>query len=142
MDLGYQFDQVMPYTPCISISQFIFIIVIWSTLFTESVILDLIKVFIFFCGCCGASIVQIYIMNDQSRGYTKLLPCGALVMISLSIFAVILIIMHIISKGLMDCVGEFIALFFGVSFLLMWTVIYNVANDHVQLTYYDGERNP
>ena len=142
MDFGLQFRKDdMGYTTCISITQFIFTIVIWSTVFTESVILDLIKVVVFFFGCAGACVVQLYNTNSSDSA-TKLLPCGMLVMISFSLFAVILIVMTIISKGFMDCVGEFIALMFGVVFTLVWTALYFATDRHVQLEYYDESGQP
>ena len=92
-------ERNMGKTVMVSIVQFIFTIIIWATVFTESVILDLIKVVIFFFGCAGACIVQMYNNDDSNATWTKMLPCGMLVMIIFSLFAVILIILTIISKG-------------------------------------------
>lgn len=59
------------------------------------------------------------------------MPCGMLVMITWSLFADLLIFMKIISKGFMECVGEFIALAFGIVFTCTWVVSYFSANDFV-----------
>ena len=70
-----------------------------------------------------------------------MLPCGMLVMLSFSIFAILLIFMKIISKGMMDCVGEFIALIFGIVFCFTWTSLYCVTDRHVKLEYLDENGN-
>ena len=141
MDCGLRFSKdLIGMTLGISIVQFIFTIILWATLFTESIILDLIKVVIFFVGCGGACIVQLYNMQDRDSNL-KILPVGMMVMIGFSIFAVILIIMHIISKGFMDCVGEFIALAFAIVFLLAWNSLYSITDREVQYKFYSGDSN-
>ena len=131
-------ERNMGKTVMISLAQFVFTIIIWSTFFTESVILVLIKVVIFFFGCAGACIVQMYNNDDNNPTWTKMLPCGMLVMLILSLFADILIVLQIISKGFMNCFGEFVALAFGSMFTAIWVSLYYSTNDFVQLKYYDG----
>ena len=141
MDFGIEFsNDLMGSTICVSIFNFIFIIVIWATLFTESIILDLIKVVIFFFGCCGACVVQAY-NSDNNDKFLKILPCGMLVMVTLNLFAIMLIIMHIISKGMMNCIGEFIAMIFAVALLMTWVTLYFVTDRHVESKFYDLDEN-
>ena len=90
----------------------IFVIVVWATMFTESVVLDFIKVFVYFFGIAGACIVFMYNANTQ---YLKMLPIGMFMMIMFSIIIIFVILLKIISKGMMDCWGEFIAFFFAVA---------------------------
>jgi hypothetical protein len=94
--------------------------------------LDLIKVVIFFFGCCGACVVQAYNTNTGNESYLKMLPCGMLIMILLNLFAIFLIILHIISKGMMNVVGEFIGLVFAVGLLTTWVALYFVADRHCE----------
>ena len=142
MDFGIEFsNDLMGSTLCVSITNFVFIIVIWSTIFTESIILDLIKVIIFFFGCCGACVVQAYNMDTDNNKFLKILPCGMLVMITLNLFAIMLILMQIISKGMMNCVGEFIAMMFAVALLMTWVALYFVTDRHVESEFYDQDEN-
>jgi len=90
----------------------IFVIVVWATMFTESVVLDFIKVFVYFFGIAGACIVALYTCNEK---HLKMLPVGMFMMIMFSIIIIFVILLKIISKGMMDCWGEFIALFFAAA---------------------------
>ena len=68
MDFGFEFDdELIEKTTCLSITQMIFTIIVWATMFTESIILDFIKVFVFFFGIGGACIVGIYNANAEDR---------------------------------------------------------------------------
>ena len=136
MDFGIEFDdELIEKTTCLSITQMIFTIVVWSTMFTESVILDFIKVFIFFFGMCGACIIGIYNTNAEDRQKQtrlKMLPCGMMVMISFSLIIILIILLKIISKGMMDCWGEFIALFFAGALCLCWVAVMTATDRHIE----------
>ena len=61
-----------------------------------------------------------------------MLPCGMMVMLTMSLIKITLICLAIISKGFMNVVGEFIALFFGVSFTVFWISAYYATDRYVK----------
>ena len=68
MDFGFEFsDEIIEKSTCLTITHMIFTIVVWATMFTESIVLDFIKVFVFFYGICGGCIVAMYNINDEGR---------------------------------------------------------------------------
>ena len=97
------------------------------------------KIFMFFFGLFGVCIVQMY--NCKSgKVQTKLLPCGMLIMIIYSGCLDIVCSYAIINKGFTECVGEIIALIFGIIFTSLWIAVYFVTDDHVKCEYDFGER--
>ena len=69
-----------------------------------------------------------------------MLPCGMMVMLTMSLIKITLICLAIISKGFMNVVGEFIALVLGVSFTVFWISAYNATDRHVKENF-DEEGN-
>jgi len=60
-----------------------------------------------------------------------MLPVGMFMMISFSLIVIFIILLKIISKGMMDCWGEFIALFFALALTLSWVALYKVTTEHI-----------
>ena len=136
MDIEFSSELIAAMT-CISIFHLIYTIIVWSTLFTsKGMIMIFFKIFIFFFGLGMTMMIQMYnCKQDDLR--TKILPCAMLGMIIFSCCVDILCGVGVIHKGFSDCVGEIIALIFGIIFTALWIGAYFITNDHVQQEFGD-----